>query len=107
MKVCTVSSSLSPEAPDALLWSAARHGDQAAFRYIVERHQSLVSAVAYAGVGDLALSQDLAQETFLTAWRSLESLRDPEQLRAWLCGIARTLATIGRHSIGGAEPSHS
>lgn len=96
MNVPTVSSRLPSDASDATLWSAARGGDHRAFAHIVERHQSLVCAVAYAGIGDLALSQDLAQETFLTAWRKLDTLREPEQLRAWLCGIARTLAANAR-----------
>src|SRR5690606_6339727 len=34
----------------------------------------------------------LAQETFITAWRSLPELRDPGSFRAWLCGIARNLS---------------
>jgi RNA polymerase sigma factor (sigma-70 family) len=82
--------------PDAHLWSAATAGDTDAFGAIVSRYQSLVCAVTYGRVGDLSLSQDLAQETFVLAWRRLASLREPEQLRAWLCGIARTLAANAR-----------
>jgi RNA polymerase sigma factor (sigma-70 family) len=41
---------------------------------------------------NLAQPEDVAQETFVIAWRKLTSLREPDQLRAWLCGIARTLA---------------
>src|SRR5262249_55987784 len=37
----------------------------------------------------LSRSEDLAQETFLEAWRDLGALREPASLRAWLCGIAR------------------
>jgi len=37
-------------------------------------------------------SEDLAQETFITAWQRLGELRDVEKLPAWLCGIARNLA---------------
>lgn len=85
-----------PDSSDALLWSSAQRGDPRAFEQIVERHQSMVCAVTYAGVGDLALSQDLAQETFVVAWKRLGSLREPDQLRAWLCGIARTLAANAR-----------
>ncbi len=81
---------------DERLWSAALAGDPHAFGHIVERYQSLVCAVTYAGVGELGLSQDLAQDTFVTAWRRLGSLREPEHLRAWLCGIARTLASNAR-----------
>jgi len=96
MNATTVSATSSPESSDALLWSSAQRADPRAFEQIVERHQSMVCAVTYAGVGDLALSQDLAQETFVLAWKRLGSLREPDQLRAWLCGIARTLAANAR-----------
>jgi zinc protease len=52
----------------------------------------VVSAVAYNGCGDLSLSEDIAQETFWTAWRERTALLDPSRLRAWLCGIARNMA---------------
>lgn len=77
---------------DETLWREAREGDREAFGRIVERHQSLVCAVAYSACGNLARSEDLAQETFLAAWRSLGELREAGRLRAWLCGIARHLA---------------
>lgn len=77
---------------DTALVARARAGDREAFGRLVARHQAAVSAVTYSGIGDLGLSEDLAQETFLAAWRSLGELREPEKLRAWLCGIARNLA---------------
>jgi RNA polymerase sigma factor (sigma-70 family) len=39
----------------------------------------------------VALSEDVAQETFLAAWRDLGQLREPEKLKSWLCGIARNI----------------
>lgn len=77
---------------DRVLVTQHLAGDPAAFRRIVERHQSAVCAVAYCICGDLARSEDVAQETFVAAWRQLERLEDPGKLRAWLCGIARNLA---------------
>jgi len=77
---------------DKELLNASLGGDPHAFAGIVERYQSLVCAVAYSGTGDLGLSEDLAQETFLAAWRSLATLRDWRKLNSWLCGIARNLA---------------
>lgn len=78
-------------ASDLQLLEACLDGDRQAFGQIVERYQALISTIAYSGTGDLALSEDLAQETFLTAWSRLEDLRDQTKLRAWLCGIARNL----------------
>ncbi|MBS2020930.1 MAG: sigma-70 family RNA polymerase sigma factor [Deltaproteobacteria bacterium] len=79
-------------ASDADLVGRSLSGDREAFRELVERHQSAVCAVAYAASGSRAQSEDLAQETFLQAFRDLGSLREPEKLRGWLCGIARNLA---------------
>lgn len=67
-------------------------GQRSAFEQIVTRHQSAVCAVAYSAMGNLQRSEDVAQETFITAWRQLDRLRDPARLRAWLCGIARNVA---------------
>ena len=55
------------------------------------------------------LSEDLAQETFVAAWKQLPELREPSQLRAWLCGIARfrvgkELRRRGHEPSSGAEP---
>ena len=44
---------------------------------------------AYWLCGDEALAQDLAQETFLRAWRSLDTLRDTAAAKAWLITILR------------------
>jgi RNA polymerase sigma factor (sigma-70 family) len=66
-------------------------GDREAFGRIVERYQGLVCALAYNACGDIGRSEDLAQETFLAAWRSLKNLKDRDRLKQWLCGIARHL----------------
>src|SRR5271168_2585360 len=70
-------------------WSLT--GDRDAFRKIVERYQSLVCSITYNATGSLTLSEDLAQETFVAAWKQLSELREPSLLRAWLCGITRFL----------------
>jgi zinc protease len=93
---------------DELLWQGVRKGDRDAFGQIVERYQSLVCSVAYAGLGEVAGSQDVAQEAFVAAWRQRDDLREPSHLRAWLCGIARTItANIRRRDKrrGGAPDS--
>ena len=89
---------------DSDLVSSARQGDARAFAGIVERYQSLVCAIAYSGTGDLELSRDVAQETFLAAWKGLSTLREPGRLRAWLSGIARNLMQNARRR-GGRERS--
>ena len=74
---------------DADLWRLVLEGNTSAFEVLVRRHQSLVSAVAFSACGNLALSEDVAQETFWTAWRHRASLEQPGRLNSWLCGIAR------------------
>src|SRR6266496_269264 len=64
-------------------------GNRDAFERIVSRYQSLICSLAYSATGSLGQSEDLAQETFITAWKHLRHLREPAKLRAWLCGIAR------------------
>jgi RNA polymerase sigma factor (sigma-70 family) len=77
---------------DTQLLELCRTGDHNAYGQIVERYQTLVCSIAYSGCGDFSLSQDLAQETFIAAWRKLADLRDPSKLRSWICTIARNLA---------------
>jgi RNA polymerase sigma factor (sigma-70 family) len=74
---------------DATLVSEALAGSREAFRAIVERYQTLLCSVAYNATGNLNRSEDLAQEAFVTAWSRLGSLREPDKLRSWLCGIVR------------------
>src|SRR3954462_10410454 len=77
---------------DADLVRAARTGDKRAFVEIAARHQAMVCGVALGVLGDFAASEDAAQEAFLTAWRKLHDLREPERLRPWLAHIARNAA---------------
>lgn len=64
-------------------------GDRDAYCEIVSRYQNLLCSVAYAALGDLKQSEDIAQEAFIEAWKKLDTLRDPEKLKSWLCGILR------------------
>jgi RNA polymerase sigma factor (sigma-70 family) len=74
---------------DAELVIASLGGDRKAFGHIVSRYQGLLCALAYSTVGDVAHSEDIAQEAFVEAWKKLDSLREPEKLKPWLCGILR------------------
>lgn len=80
-----------PSLEDRRLVELHLAGDWAAFRQIVERYQAMVCGLAVSACGDIARSEDLGQEVFIVAWKQLPELREPEKLRAWLCGIARNL----------------
>jgi RNA polymerase sigma factor (sigma-70 family) len=93
---------------DAELVSGTLAGNRDAFSQIVSRYQSLICSLAYSATGSLGQSEDLAQETFITAWKRLSHLRERDKLRAWLCGIARNrinnfLRREGREPIREAE----
>jgi RNA polymerase sigma factor (sigma-70 family) len=92
-------------ASDTDLVSESLSGNRDAFGQIVARYQSLVCSLAFSATGSLSQSEDLAQETFVTAWKQLAGLREPEKLRAWLCGIARNLINNFLRKQG-REPSH-
>ena len=74
---------------DADLVGETLAGNRDAFSRIVVRYQSLICSLAYSATGSLGQSEDLAQETFITAWKHLGQLRERDKFRAWLCGIAR------------------
>jgi RNA polymerase sigma factor (sigma-70 family) len=76
---------------DSELTAHALEGHRDAFGQIVSRYQSLVCSLAYSATGSLSQSEDLAQETFIAAWKGLRTLREPEKLRSWLCSIARNI----------------
>ena len=94
---------------DAELVNGTLEGSRDAFSQIVSRYQSLICSLAYSATGSLHQSEDLAQETFITAWKHLRHLRERQKLRSWLCGIARNrinnfLRREGREPIREAEP---
>jgi RNA polymerase sigma factor (sigma-70 family) len=96
-------------ASDADLVAACLAGNRSAFEQIVERYQRLLCSLAYSALGDVGASEDVAQDTFVTAWLKLGELREPEKLRAWLCSILRFKISHarrrdGREPVRGAAP---
>jgi len=81
-----------------LLVEQSRRGDREAFARIVRKYQGMVSAVTLNVAGDYAQSEDLAQETFLIAWRKLSELHEPEKLASWFYGIAKRTALHWRET---------
>jgi RNA polymerase sigma factor (sigma-70 family) len=74
---------------DVNLVMSSLGGDSKAFGEIVSRYQNLLCSLAYSSVGDIKYSEDISQEVFVEAWKKLDTLKDPEKLKSWLCGILR------------------
>ena len=91
---------------DAELVAESLAGNRDAFRRIVERYQTLISSLAYCATGNISQSEDLAQETFVSAWKQLADLREPAKLRPWLCSITRFLISK-EFRRQGREPVHA
>lgn len=73
-------------------WRArAQQGDRQAFANLVRAHQSRVRLqLRRLTHGDVALADDLAQETFVQAWLHLDNFRGDARLATWLHRIALT-----------------
>jgi RNA polymerase sigma-70 factor, ECF subfamily len=69
----------------------AMDGNRAAFEELVRRTTRLVFARLYLDIGHVHRAEDLTQETFLLAYRSLHTLANPEGFRAWLLSIAHNV----------------
>lgn len=72
-----------------LILAVVQRDDRNAFAELVRRHQSRVrSLLRRLAKGDHAAADDLAQETFLLAWRKLPAFRFEARLSTWLYRIA-------------------
>ena len=73
---------------DAQLIAEARAGSRLALSRLIDRNQQGVRAFLRRVAVDREDADDLAQETFVTAWTQLEAWRGQSSVRAWLLGIA-------------------
>jgi RNA polymerase sigma-70 factor (ECF subfamily) len=89
---------LSAASSEQALIDAARAGSQHAFSRLVERHQQAVRGFLRRACGDAAAADDLAQETFLTAWSGIGRFDGRSSFRSWLCGIAYKKQLSGRRT---------
>jgi RNA polymerase sigma-70 factor, ECF subfamily len=79
-------------AEDARWVAAARSGDADATLRLLARYRPFLVRLLAGIVGDWAAAEDLAQETFLKAFRSLGQLRDPARFYPWVRRLAVRLA---------------
>ena len=77
----------------------ARQGDGAAWEDLVGEHQQPVFRLAYLLLGDPDEAQDVAQETFIRAYRAMHRFDAQRPLRPWLLRIAANLAYNRQRSL--------
>jgi RNA polymerase sigma-70 factor, ECF subfamily len=86
------------ELSDAELVRQTRNGRQTAFDMLIRRYQRQAVAVAYRLLGSSQDAQEVTQDAFLKAFRSLESLNKPEAFAGWLMRIVSNLSLNYRRS---------
>jgi hypothetical protein len=78
------------------LVEASRAGNRQSFGELVRHHQNLVCALAFSGLGDVAQSEDVAQEVFITACSIAigccfrDMAPEPPRERPWVSGSSRS-----------------
>ena len=77
---------------DAYVVKRVLKGNLNDFQVLVERYGGMVQAVSLAQTGNYTDAEDISQQTFIKAYQSLDSLKEPTKFGAWLCTIARNLA---------------
>lgn len=75
----------------ATLIARAQAGDREAFGLIFQNHSRFVYKFICAMLGGDNGAEELMQETFLAAYKSIQGLRGEARLRTWLCAIAKNL----------------
>ncbi len=85
---------------DEQIVDAVCGGDTEAFRFLVGRHQDTVYGMLLRLVSDSECARDLAQETFVRAYRSLGGFRGDSRFSTWLVQIAIHAARDHQRSKG-------
>lgn len=84
---------------DHALVQRVQRGDMAAFDQLVRKHQQRIGGLIGRYVNDWSECQDVAQETFIRAYRAIGSFRGDSQFYTWLHRIA--VNTAKNHLVAG------
>jgi RNA polymerase sigma-70 factor, ECF subfamily len=78
-------------ASDAQLVARAVEGDRWGREMLYRRHATYLLAIAARLIGNRGEGEEVVQDTFVTAFEQLRSLREPAAVRGWLAQIAVSL----------------
>ena len=73
---------------DASLVERVKHGDMRAFEMLVVKYQRRIERLIGRMVRDVDLVPDIAQETFIRAYRAMPQFRGESAFYTWLYRIA-------------------
>lgn len=85
-----------PVSPEERLIDEARAGDLRAFQTLYRRHVDRVYGLCWRLTGDRSCAEELTQETFIQAWKTLGGFRGQSALATWLHRIAVNVALAER-----------
>lgn len=91
---------------DAALVTQSRAGDREAFGELVRRHENAVFRLAWRMLRVREDAEDVTQETFLRAWRSLDRFDLAREFRPWLLRIALNTAATESQRRQGRPVAH-
>jgi RNA polymerase sigma-70 factor (ECF subfamily) len=66
----------------------SRDGNPEAFEALIRAHQRMIHSLTFRMTGSMADAEDLAQETFIRAYRQLDSYQGTAKFSSWLYRIA-------------------
>ncbi len=84
--------SVNSDVPDEALVGRAKQGDLDAYSELVRRHREKIYGTIYRFTRDHGDTDDLAQETFLQAFREIGRFREKSEFSTWLYRIAVNLS---------------
>ena len=103
------------EPSDLELWQSAAKGDHRAFHALMDRHSAKLFRVALSLSSSRSDAEDVCQETFVAAFKSLKSFDGRASVKTWLTRILmhraakiwnkqrKDRATMSLHRDAGAE----
>ena len=75
------------EVSNSELVKKSQLGDKSAFVELVNRHQDLVFSLSFKLTGNRELANDVAQESFIRAWKAIEKFRGDSTFGTWIYRI--------------------